>query len=894
MLKFANNAAPEVLSAYAEYEREIAIQKYRVAALLGVVFMPGGFTLDWFVYREHVWHFFGLRMVSAGLLLGLWYLLGKEWGRARYKTLGMIEVSIPLFFIAWMIYEVKDAAAPYYAGLNLVVMGAGIILRWTLLESVWLMLIAVAMYVGAVLMSGGIRDGGMFFNNIYFLIVTGVFAMAGNYLYSQTRFREFELRYEVDKSRRLIEENHQKLVELDQVKSRFFANISHELRTPLTLLLAPLERLKQDFANAPEEIRDLLATMQANGMRLLKLINDLLDLVRLESGQMGVKKDVLAVEPFFLGLAQSVRQVAQDKKLRLETRVEGLDEVVIDRDKLEKISLNLLFNALKFTPAGGAVKVSARREGEEWVMEVADTGMGITPENLKNVFRRFWQADTSSQRKYQGAGIGLALVKELVEVQKGGVSVQSEVGKGTTFTARFPYVEPTAEQQREAEAPAAPVEPRGTSPGTPGLGQEWLANLYRRAELFPSMTSTRESVRPVELLSGGNRPVVLIADDEPDMLRFLKTHLQRDCQIVEAVDGQQAVDKAAQFMPDMILLDMMMPEVDGLQACKMLRERSTTERIPIILLTARADEETKLAALHAGASDFLTKPFSTTELSVRVKNLIEGRTFEKKLRRQNQILEATLQQLKDTETQLVQTEKLASLGRMSAGIIHEINNPLNFAKTALYTLKMHGKALPEEDRPDYEEVLKDITDGIDRVRTIVSDLRTFTHPNLANFGEVKLDSVITAALRFLSHDWKDRIEVTRDVEEGLTIWGNEHQLVQVVLNLLTNAFDAMKKKDFGEEKPRVLIEGKTQGGHGVLRIRDNGPGISSDNMSKIFDPFFTTKDVGEGMGLGLSICYKIIEAHEGRISVNSEVNQYCEFTLELPVSAQEREPAMSA
>lgn len=894
MFKAESNAAPELLSAYAEYEREIAIQKYRVAALLGVVFMPGGFTLDYFVYREHVGYFFGLRVVSALLLLGLWFLLGKEWGRARYKILGMIEVSIPLFFIAWMMYEVKDPVGPYYAGLNLVVMGAGIILRWTLLESIWLVLIALAMYVGATLLSVGVARFDMFFNNVYFIVVTGVFAMAGNYLYSQTRFREFELRYELDKSRRVIEENHRQLVELDQVKSRFFANISHELRTPLTLLLAPLERLKQDFANAPDELRDLLDMMQANGMRLLKLINDLLDLVRLESGQMRVKQDVVAVEPFFLGLAQSVRQVASDKKLKLETRVEDLDEVVVDRDKLEKISLNLLFNALKFTPAGGSVKVSAKRDGNDWVLEVSDTGMGIAPEQMQNVFRRFWQADTSSQRKFQGAGIGLALVKELVEVQKGTVAVQSEVGKGTTFTARFPYVEPTADLEREEAQHAPTVDSRATGPGTPGLGQEWLANLYRRAELFPSMTSIRETVRPVELLSGGNRPVVLIADDEPDMLRFLKTHLQRDCQIIEAVDGQQAVEKATQFMPDMILLDMMMPEVDGLQACRMLRERSTTDRIPIILLTARADEETKLAALQAGASDFLTKPFSTTELSVRVKNLIEGRTFEKKLRRQNQILEATLQQLKDTETQLVQTEKLASLGRMSAGIIHEINNPLNFAKTAIYTLKMHGKALPEDERPDYEEVLKDITDGIDRVRTIVSDLRTFTHPNLANFGEVKFQGVVTAALRFLSHDWKERVEVTQDIDEGITVWANEHQLVQVILNLLQNSFDAMKKKDFGAEKPRVLIEAKTRGDHAVIRIRDNGPGISSDNISKIFDPFFTTKDVGEGMGLGLSICYKIIQAHEGRITVNSELNNFTEFTLELPVSAQEPEPALTA
>jgi signal transduction histidine kinase len=888
------NANPELQRAYVEYERQLAIDKYRVACLLGVVFMPGGALLDYFMYPRQVLPFFAMRLLCSALLGLLWWLFATPWGARRYKALGMIEVSLPLFFISWMIYLTDGPRSTYYAGLNLVLMGAGIVLRWTLTESIWLLVIAMTMYLAACLLQGPIgTNGGIFFNNTYFLFVTGVFAMAGNYVYSRTRFREFELRYQVDLQKRLLEDNHQKLVELDQVKSRFFANISHELRTPLTLLLAPLERIRMEIPTQDPELRDLLDTMQANGMRLLKLINDLLDLVRLESGQMSVKRDALAIEPFLLGLVQSVRQVAQDKRLRLETRVEALDEIITDRDKLEKISLNLLFNAIKFTPSGGLVKISARREDNQWVLEVTDTGMGITPENLPNVFRRFWQADTSSQRKFQGAGIGLALVKELIEVQGGSVAVQSEVGKGTTMTARFPLEEPTADTKGLEPAPDAPSTEVPVAGG--GLGQEWLTNLYRRAELFPSLTSVRDSVRPVEveIRPTGNRPVALIADDEPDMLRFLRTQLQRDCQVIEAVDGQQAIEKATQFLPDIILLDMMMPEKDGLQACRELRQRTPTQRIPIVLLTARADEETKLAALDAGASDFLTKPFSTTELSVRIRNLIEARTFERKLARQNQILEATLQQLKDTETQLVQTEKLASLGRMSAGIIHEINNPLNFAKTAIYTLKQMSKSMAEEERPDYEDVLKDIQEGIDRVRTIVSDLRSFTHPNLVDFQEVKLEKVLAAALRFVSHEWRDKVELDKRVNEELIVWGNEHQLIQVAVNLLQNAFDALRKKEFKNgERPRVTIEAAAQGSHALVKVRDNGMGISAENIGKVFDPFFTTKDVGEGMGLGLSICYRIIQAHDGRIIVNSAPGEFTEFTLELPVNQEE--PAMIA
>lgn len=888
MLNRATNSDPNLMRAYVEYERKLAIDKYRMACLLGVVFMPAGAALDYFVYPQEMLEFFGLRVACSVLLGILWWLFGTAFGEKHHKMLGMIEVSLPLFFISLMIYVQDGATSPYYAGLNLVLMGAGIVLRWTLVESIWLLAIALFMYLGACFAHGDIEDFRMFFNNIYFLLVTGVFAMAGNYFYSLTRFREFELRYQVDAQKRLLEDNHQKLVELDQVKSRFFANISHELRTPLTLLLAPLERLKRELGERDDERRDLLETMQANGMRLLKLINDLLDLVKLESGGMAVKKDAVAVETFLLGLVQSVKQVASDKHLKVETRVEDLNEVVTDRDKLEKISLNLLFNAIKFTPGGGLVKVSAKRDENFWILEVTDTGMGISPENLKNVFQRFWQADSSSQRKYQGAGIGLALVKELVTVQGGTVAVESEVGKGTTMRARFPYEEPP--KTLKPEPTAEP--PRTETAGVGGLGQEWLANLYRRAEFFPSLSPLRDSVRPVELISGRNQPVILVADDEPDMLRFLKAQLSRDCQVIEAVDGQQAIDKASQFLPDMVLLDMMMPEKDGLEACRELRQRTPTQRIPIILLTARADEETKLAALEAGASDFLTKPFSTTELSVRVRNLIESRTFERKLARQNQILEATLGQLKDTETQLVQTEKLASLGRMSAGIIHEINNPLNFAKTAIHMLKGMGKALPEDDRPEYDDTLKDIEDGVNRVRMIVTDLRSFTHPNLVDFQEVKIAKVFGAALRFVSHEWRDKVELEQYIDEELTVWGNEHQLIQVILNLLQNGFDALRKKQFKNgEKPKLVIDARTRGNQGIIKVRDNGMGISPDNVGKIFDPFFTTKDVGEGMGLGLSIVYRIVQAHEGRIAVDSVQNEFCEFTLELPLSQEE--PALS-
>jgi C4-dicarboxylate-specific signal transduction histidine kinase len=378
-----------------------------------------------------------------------------------------------------------------------------------------------------------------------------------------------------------------------------------------------------------------------------------------------------------------------------------------------------------------------------------------------------------------------------------------------------------------------------------------------------------------------------VADDEPDMLRFLKSQLLDHYQVLEAVDGQQAVDKASQFLPDVILLDMMMPEKDGLEACRELRQKSTTQAIPIILLTARADEETKMAALKAGASDFLPKPFSTTELHVRIRNLVDSYNYQRKLSKQNTRLEETIEQLKETETQLVQTEKLASLGRMSAGIIHEINNPLNFATTGIYTLRHKAKYLAQEHREEYAEILKDVEEGLTRVKTIVSDLRSFSHHENDAVEQVDVAEVVTSTLRFVSHDCRGKVEIHQNIAENQTIWANKNKLIQVAVNLLQNALDALKEKTFNDpEKPAIWIEGRIENNKSLLVIRDNGNGIETQNLDKIFDPFFTTKDVGQGMGLGLSICYRIVQDYEGRISVRSERGKFCEFALEFPVKGQ--------
>ena len=866
------------------YEQDIRVRNYQLCGILAAISMVAGSSLDWVVFGpDGVKRFFIARILSAVVMMVIWGVLNTNWGKRKHRLLGLL-MALPLIVsIAWMIYDKDGADSPYYAGLNLVMLGAAILMRWTLQDSILVVLLTMAAYLLACHYHGEIGNRSIFFNNLYFLFVTGVFTTAGTWFYNSIRFSEFKLRHDLDLNRAELEASNQKLRELDEAKNRFFANVNHELRTPLTLLIAPLESLiQQTGASRPQEELDLLNTMHGNSMRLLKLINDLLDLVRLESGQAKVSTQRVNVQDFINGLATAVRGIAKDKLIQLHVHVDAeLGIVLADPEKMERICLNLLFNALKFTAANGSVSFSANKVDGWLSIEVRDTGMGIPADQLQHIFNRFWQADTSSRRKFQGMGIGLALVKELSEVQGGNVVATSEVGRGTTMTVSLPLHQggPSAPEDEPKEAPAV-----ASADADAPKNKDWIAELYRRAELFPAMTSLQATLRPVETGIGRSRkPKLLIADDEPDMLRFLKSQLSATFEVIEAVDGQQAVEKAAQFLPDVILSDMMMPEKDGLQVCRELRERSITRSIPVVLLTARADEQTKIDCLAAGANDFLAKPFSLTEVMVRLKNLVDSRLFQKELVVQKQQLESALEQIKETESMLVQNEKLASLGRLSAGLIHEINNPLNYARQGLHILGRSTKSLPEEERADYAETVKDVEDGVNRVIQIISDLRSFTRNTNQLNQAFDLKNVVATGMRFFSHVWKDGIQHEVDIPEGLEIQGDSNQFVQVLINFIQNAIDAMATKQYAEgESACIKLSAHTRRDKVIFSVKDNGPGIPLGIRDKIFDPFFTTKDVGQGMGLGLSICNRIISDHGGRIEVQSKPGQFTDFILELP------------
>ena len=875
----ARGARPEIQSAFQESDRLTRIHNIKVWAILCMILMPAGSCLEFFVYPHQVVPFLELRLLSSLVSVAFWLLVRTAAGIRYYRVLGLLLPFVPTLAICWFIYRTEGADSPYYAGLNLVLLAVGLLFQWTYVENLVVGLGVIGVYIVACFMHGSIAHYGLFFNNLYFLLATAFIMVTVSYFEAQRRFREFLLRYELDKNRKTLEATNRKLIEVDQAKGRFFANISHELRTPLTLLVAPLETLLRDPASAAtDQGREMLRTMDYNAMRLLKLINDLLDLVRLEEGRMTFHRSETDLSDFLTGLAHTLSRAAQESRIDIRCRAPyDLGRRWVDRDKLERIILNLLFNALKFTPAGGRVVLSARMEDDRLVVDVEDNGIGISQENLPHIFDRFWQADDSARRKRGGTGIGLSLVKEMVETQGGQVAVQSQVDKGTRFTITLPT--PAAPPPEDA-AVLTPADERAAADCQP----DWLVRLYRRAELSPSLGTHNLPEDDGEATSDRNQPRVLVVDDEPDMRRFLKSQLAQRFKVLEAANGQEGLDKARQYAPDAVLLDMMMPEKDGLQVLAELRADKKTHALPVVLLTARADEETKIKALGAGADDFLTKPFSVTELHLKVQNLTHSRELSKTLQRQNLRLEAAMEELKDTESQLVQSEKLNALGQMSAGLIHEINNPLNYALSAVHLLKESRDMLPEGERSSFQDRLSDVEDGLRRVSSLISDLRGFTHQNPEKMETVAVASCVRMALRFFSHRIGQDASVNLEVPPDFTVEGNTNRLIQVLVNLIQNSIDAHRQSGRG---PLTLSFRSGTGPKGsFLSVEDNGPGIPGSLRATVFEPFFTTKDVGQGLGLGLSICHRLMEGMGGTISLDPEPGHGARFFLCWPAAVK--------
>ncbi|NMI00393.1 SpoIIE family protein phosphatase [Pseudonocardia acidicola] len=407
------------------------------------------------------------------------------------------------------------------------------------------------------------------------------------------------------------------LAALDRAKTEFFTGVSHEFRTPLALILGPLEQLR---TTAAPDVRADLEVAHRNAQRMLKLVNSLLDVSQLEAGRTETTFVPVDLGSATAELAGLFRSATERAGLRLDVDCPPSTRPVwVDRDMWEKIVLNLLSNAVKFTFTGG-ITVSLRTEGEQAVLRMADTGTGIPAEDLPRLFERFHRVRGARARSHEGSGIGLTLVRQLVELHGGTVEVTSTPDVGSTFTVRLPMGIAHLPVEAMGSANAAPAV-------RPAAGVEpFLAEALRWMPGDPDLPLDPAGTTP--LPDGpGHRDRVLVADDNPDMRDYLERLLSQHWTVQTVASGTQALEAALADPPDLVVADVMMPGLDGIGLLRALRTDARTAGLPVVLLSARAGEEAAVEGLAAGADDYLVKPFSARELLARVANHLQlGRT----------------------------------------------------------------------------------------------------------------------------------------------------------------------------------------------------------------------------------------------------------------------------
>jgi signal transduction histidine kinase len=642
---------------------------------------------------------------------------------------------------------------------------------------------------------------------------------------------------------RAYEEERQRaeaLAAIDRAKTAFFSNVSHEFRTPLTLMLGPVENLisEADGPLSGAQKRDL-GILQRNAGRLLKLVNTLLDFSRIEAGRVTATYAPTDVAALTRELAGGFRSAMDHAGIHFDVSCEAIEApVFLDRDMWEQIVLNLLSNALKFT-FNGSIRVDLCLQDGLVELSVTDTGTGIPASELPKIFDRFHRVEGAKSRTHEGTGIGLALTHELVRLHGGTITADSEIGKGTRFVVRVPTGRAHLPDDRVVAAPP-PVSERS-----------FVSLVDETARGLPESAARTEQ----HVTRSSHAARVLVVDDNADMRDYL-CQVLRGWEVTTATNGVVALEEAQTNPPDLIVTDVMMPELDGFGLLKELRTDPRTHAIPVLMLSARAGEEARVSGFDAGVDDYIVKPFSSRELIARVGSLL-------KLSRARREAEAA-NRTKD--------QFLAILG-------HELRNPLAPIMTALQLMNLRGDASGLKERAVIDRQVRHLVRLVDDLLDVSRIARGKIE---LRQQRIDLTDIVAAAIEETSPLLEQRHHrLHAAVPRGLLLTGDTTRLTQVVANVLSNA------AKYTEPHGDIRIDGRQDGGHVELRVKDSGIGISAEMLPRVFEMFAQERQALDrsdgGLGLGLTIVRNLVALHLGTVSVRSDgVGKGSEFVIRLP------------
>ncbi|MGB8731783.1 MAG: ATP-binding protein, partial [Candidatus Sulfotelmatobacter sp.] len=633
------------------------------------------------------------------------------------------------------------------------------------------------------------------------------------------------------------------LAEIDRAKTAFFSNVSHEFRTPLTLMLGPLhDLLARSQTHLSPTAKEQLDLVSRNGARLLRLVNTLLDFSRLEAGRVQAVYLATDLGRFTSELASVFRSATDKAGLRLIVDCSDLGEpVYVDRDMWEKVVLNLISNAFKFT-FEGEISVSVHRADNLAELRVRDTGVGIPAEAIPKLFERFNRVPNMPSRTHEGSGIGLALVHELVKLHGGSLSVESTVGQGSTFVVRIPFGQSHLASGQMGGSRSLSSTAMGAKP----FVEEALRWLPDSTPGSDEIFSVQDELLPVPcppVSETAVRPRVLVADDNSDMRQYLSRLLSEQYEVKTVADGQAALQAALKTPPDLIVSDVMMPVLDGFELLKALRGDEQTRTIPVILLSARAGEESRVEGLEAGADDYLIKPFSARELLARVSGRLEIARLQRDRETQLRISQAELEQRVQERTQELFNAS-QELRELSARILQaqdeerrRIARELHDgAGQLLAALGMEASNLAGECDRLSARAASSLSNIESLVAQMTKDIRTMSHllyPPLLD--EVGLQSALTEYVNGFAE--RSGVQVSLDLPAAIERLDRDYELslFRIVQECLTNIH-----RHSGSKTASIRIV--RDDGALVLEVRDEGRGMPAERLSEI-------QSRGSGVGI---------------------------------------------
>ena len=650
---------------------------------------------------------------------------------------------------------------------------------------------------------------------------------------------------ELERHARERTELFERLTSLDRLKTRFFANVSHELRTPLTLILGPVTTLLASADVAPE-VRASLAVIERNARLLLAHVNDLLDVARLDAGKLELAYAAVDLAALLRRAVSCFELLAREKAIALEVHAPAALAVEVDADKVQRIAINLVSNALKFTPAGGHVRCELASEGGRCVLLVSDTGPGI-PEALRaSVFERFFQGQLGAARRFEGTGLGLSIVKEFVALHRGTVSAGESPGGGACLRVELPLAAP----------PGTPVARGATVQEHAGRTEAEALRAALRATASP-----RNGPAP-------DAPRVLVVEDNPEMCAFVADTLAERFRVVTASGARAALELALAAPPELIVTDLMLPDLSGGALVAELRRHPVLRETPVMMLTASGDEDVRVELLRGGVNDWLTKPFVPRELVARAETLIrERRSSRAALLRSNDALRRSNEDLR----------------RLAFAASHDLQEPLRmvslFAELLQDSLREH---LDAESVRHFELVV----DSALQMSRQLAALLAYAQLSAGDEdppGRAACDRALDAAVAELEPSLREcGARITCD--ELPAVMGREDSLVQVFRQLLANAL-----RFRGAAAPLVHVSAERRGAEWIVSVRDDGPGIDPAYHERVFGLFTRlhprgSSGNGSGPGIGLALCKKLVERDGGRIWVESVPGQGATFRFALPAA----------